>query len=98
MPKIKDIVEIEKEETVDWNSEKGESCRSCPKQYNQGQSDLGDRAIELDGNKMRDIMIDELAKAPFEIADEIAIKVLDIIKRFKQVEGDIIVEVKNERK
>ena len=65
MPKIKTIIKIEKKKqppTIPIND------LNLPIKiigYNQGQSDLGDRAIELDGNKMRDIMIDELAKAPF---------------------------------
>ena len=61
--------------------------------FNQALDFIGDKSIELDENKIKEIMINSLTKIPLYLSDEIAIRIKDIVKALKVEEDKIIVEV-----
>ncbi len=91
MPKIKEIVEIKKKEwdkNIDLNDQE---IFPVNQGYNQALSDLGNKSIGLDVDKIRKV-IHEL---PLIMDNLMPSQVVFLAIALKQAEGEIICEVKD---
>ena len=102
MPKIKDIVEIEKKKhelfcnAIDGFGITSKVCTCGIEKINQEQSDLGNKSIGLDEGKMEKTIFNELESFMcFHYGREFwHTKTRKIASALKQAENEIICEVK----